>query len=312
MNKTVQILLLFAVLVPLTGTAREETLEERKRRITRKYMHENAALTESELVVPENQRREENQILDSERFKEAEVDFARQEGGATMPMPRRPRPMPRTQNSNWLLAEDPMAEVDPYGSTTDLEKPERPEDYWKSWGSDREEEPAATDWRSSNRYGQQDPSRSDSRQQGFTDPRDPRANQADVNQQGSTLTGGLFNRQPQQQDPRSGVLGLTRQPTYGTSPESGLLKRPFQRKESGTTDRSFGGDPNRQGYTPRQSPYQTQRETPTTRQMGVLNEPKKKEYQRTDPYKKWKDDNKSWDPTKDDAYLDDVMRQNRR
>ena len=103
MKRNVQILLLIACMVPLLVQAEEETMEERKRRITRKYLRERMDITYSDEVVP-GADVESDDVLASEKFKETEVDLQRQEPGAVLPPPMR-QPAPRTENRNWLLSE---------------------------------------------------------------------------------------------------------------------------------------------------------------------------------------------------------------
>ena len=58
-------------------------MEERKRRITRKYLRERTNVTQSDSMVPVDRPNEE-QIADSKRFQEPKVAFERQEPGMQM------------------------------------------------------------------------------------------------------------------------------------------------------------------------------------------------------------------------------------
>ncbi|MEA2067874.1 MAG: hypothetical protein U9P12_01625, partial [Verrucomicrobiota bacterium] len=148
MSRAVQILLL-AVLLPMVGSAREETLEERKQRITRKYLRERVNVSQSDMVVP-GDLPEDERVLDSERFKEPEMDLQRQQPGA-MPLPppqRRPLP-PKKSDSNWLLDSIEEEETDPYADPFAISKPtDSKKDYRAMFGGRQDGSS-----RSENRFG---------------------------------------------------------------------------------------------------------------------------------------------------------------
>jgi hypothetical protein len=64
-------------------------------------------------------------------------------------------------------------------------------------------------------------------------------------------------------------------------------------------------------YKPYTNPYDTRRGQQQTPDGGQRTQ-QQRQYYKPDAYQQWKERSKAWDPTKDDAYLDDLMRQNRR
>ena len=121
MREAVQILLL-CVLIPMAGVAREESREERKQRIMRKYMREANVLSQCDWVVPDLSENEA--VADSEQFKDVELEFERHEA-PMLPPPRIRRPRAQDDDGNWLseagavdeFLEDPYA--DPFALRTD-------------------------------------------------------------------------------------------------------------------------------------------------------------------------------------------------
>ena len=315
MNKAVQILLLAAFLLPMVGHAREETLEERKRRITRKYLRERATLSQSDMLVPVDELPEDGQIADSEKFIQPEVDFERQEGGVVPPQPQPLRPQPRRETRNWLLVEDPMAQDDPYADSFQTELPEeekkQPLDPWSSWekpgessaysrpdsryGRQEEAKPSANGWNSA--YGDSRP--------GYTDSRSGQGRNPSAY---SPRSGGLFGNQ-RQESPAQGSLAFPPPRNYGSSPDTGLLNSPFQTGTPAAT-RSSENETDRPGYTPYQSPYRDRRVNQAMQQPG--SQTQDQEYKRENPFQQWKKKNNTWDPMSDDAYVDELMRKNRR
>lgn len=308
MNKSVQILLLIA-LFPMIGSAREETLEERKQRIVRKYLRENATVTQSDMIVP-SELDEDERITDSEKFAEASVSLERQEVGAK-PMvvpPPAPRPVPRA-DANWLLqAADETAELDMFGNPVDSSA-----DSWSSWRSTeaertedgisqrRTESYRREDQNSFGMRGQQSTTR-DTRY--GTTPSTIRPRERDVF--GRTAT-------PQSESTPSSGYGLDRTPrTFGSSPDQGLLNNPFgQVRSPGEEDSLRSGTPRSGTYQPYVSPYQKEREKrsqPTWSTQRSATE----QNQRKDSYQKWKSRQNEFDPTADDAYINDMLKKNRR
>ncbi len=314
MKRSVQILLLFACLAPLLAGAREETMEERKRRITRKYLRERAEVTYSEAAVPDAYA-EDDEVLSSEKFKQPQVDLQRQKSVATIPPPAR-RPVPRTENSNWLLSENPELDnphADPFARKEAKDEPKKKAD-WTTWGTERGSSPypgiqreSQFNWRDQGSSFGQQPDSYDSVRQGAVNPRDPRTYssggvQPDFQQQGGRISGSI------------GGLDLSREKTFNSALNQGRLQSPFPREAKPASDRSFGSGSRQQrqgGYTPYKSPYQTQREQ-RQQHPGGYNAPKQ-EFQRQNTFQQWKEKNPvQFDPTSDDAFIEEMMPRTRR
>lgn len=313
MNRYVQFLLIVVLLVPLTGMSREETMEERKLRITRKYLRERAKVSENNLLMPVEELPEDEQIADSEKFKEAQVDILRQEtDGMPLPVPPRRRPRPKMEDRNWLLAEDPMAEdsyADPF-STPDSGMEDHAGDSRDVWERRTEEDSYSSsrsaeryDRRSYEPYAERMPS---SRQGGISDPWTQRSEGYQRGLQNPYPSGSAFGRQRED----SSTLGWGS--PSGSSQATDFMQSPFGSPSLPSSDRTFGSPQSKrreQGWIPYQSPYQKREErypSPATRQEQP------QEFRRVDPYRKWKEKSNSWDPTGDDAYLDELMRHDRR
>jgi hypothetical protein len=313
MKQSVQILFLALFLFSLSGFAREETMEERKKRITRKYMRTRATLLQSDSEVPSDEIEDEN-VVDSERFLEPQVDFQRQEAGAPMPMPPPRRPVPKKKNKNWLLAEDPMME-DPYA---DPFAPKEPEEKtkaqdWSNWGRQEVEETSPYDRTPHDSWFQSrnaDPSVQQNSGQYDQAGQNPFSSQNSQSFPGSSLQQGRPSA-----DGRSpfstGNLDLSRDKIFSPGSEQSRLSSPFPQKES-TVDRSFGSDSSlkKGGYTPYKSPYETRREQ-QKQPWGGVRAPQQ-DYQKPDAFKQWKSKNSTFDPTSDDAFIDEVMPGSRR
>lgn len=332
MKRNVQILLLFACAVPLLVRAGEETLEERKRRITRKYLRERMDITYSEEVVPDTDAGSED-VLASEKFKDPEVNLERQQPGAPLPPPVR-QPPPRTENRNWLLAE-PGEPADPYADPfdqMDSKDESKKNDWMTTWGAERESSPYADPQRKG-RYNWREYDSFSGEQSGRYD---------------STRQGGSFGARTSFGEEMPSGVPQQRSQTYGSPDGQDLSsENPFnsifnQNRAQSTTLREIetpgnpssesGWQPRTGGYTPYKSPYQTQRDqrqeqwggyTPykspyqTQRdqrggQGGRYSEPEQ-EYQRQDPYQQWKKKNPAqFDPTGNDAFIQQNMPKTRR
>ncbi len=318
MKKSVQILLLVACFVPLLGVAREETPEERKQRIMRKYLRIRSSVVLSDLQVPEESA-EEPDVADSERYQEPQVDFERQQPGATLPPPAAPRrPPPRkTEDRNWLLAEE-ADPADPYGDLDGAQQGAELE-AWTSWdfrddaGSSRRKplpssESTQVDLRNSRRR----PSLLDMRTPEVSTP------------QGQTFRsvypeektgGGLFGRQPESRSVYGESNPFQKTPST-TQPDIPTFDTPRSRSSSqlggsenrkfGSDHRTFGSDAKKEqssGFTTYRNPYENQQ---NSTRLSVPQE-QQQEYKRSNPYQKWKNNRQEWDPTKDDAYLNELM-----
>lgn len=285
--KPILLLLLLAVLLPLSGTAREETMEERKQRITRKYLRERLAVAESGMVVP-GLTPEDERIADSEKYALAEVGIQREERTA-MPMPPPPRrPVPQAGERNWLLAEAD-ASADPYADLDSTKEAAKAEKGSKSWG-----------------FGREDDAYSASRRDSQSQPRgllDPEPSPGPWS--GASSGGRIYGQYPQE----SGVVPAPGVRDMGSSADAGLLKSPFTSRSSRPDEQSSERGAGLDGYVPYRSPFQAETDRQPRVQPGTQ-EPKE-QFQRVQPYQQWKDRSKTWDPTKDDAYLDELMQRGR-
>lgn len=313
MKKPVQILLMLA-LFPMVGSAREETLEERKQRIVRKYLRERAAVTQSDMVVPSDLP-EDERITESEKFKDAEVSLEREEAGAKPYMPPQPRPVQQRQSSNWLL--DDTTETDTgygmFGNTADPSI-DNGDDLWSSWGGDSVDDPYNARENTDRRYNP-NPREQDTGQGYANGRRGPSEQRGYYTQSGADIFG---RSQPSttQPDYNTGFGLQDNQRTYGVSPDQGLLNSPYRQIESYDADGlrreqdGSGAGTTPSGYQPYKSQYERQREE-RQKQWGTTpgyQQEKQQEFQRPNQYQQFKDRNKAYDPLADDAYLN----QNRR
>ncbi len=342
MNRNVYTLLVAAMVASVLNVAQAETMADRKQRIMRKYMRERQDIMQSDLGVPDAAQ-EDSRVVESEQFKEPSLEFQRQKGGVAPPPSVRPLPVQQPERSWWLetaeMEEDPYA--DPFSSHTDAR--EGSEDSWSPWGK-RDDSSAYDD----GAYGQQRNGGDDT----YSGHREGSPIYGgDSSQQwdgrGDTYPGGqsVYGRQSESRN-RSSVSGMTydgytvrRVPTsrdndrtpgfygrqqtdtrgtdsgwgvdsavrYGSSPSSGLLQTPFSSPAS-TQDWSLQNQT--PGYTPYRSPFQIQGDE--QRRYGGDLQPQQPQYSRPNNYEKWKDTNKAWDPTTDNSYLDELMRNQRR
>lgn len=303
MNKPVQILLLFALL-PMVGMAREETLEERKQRIVRKYLRENMTITQSDMYVPSDLPSEDEEIINSEKFQGVDIGIEREEGSPSQiirPPQQRPMPVPRA-DSNWLLdnsdeIDDPYADpyADPFSSGA--------MDSGSPWDTYSGTESPQKDKRSDPyRY---DPNQRQDENQAMTDGQQ---RSGFGSSSGFSGRADSFGQQQRERSTYSSGLDLQkRNRTYGSDPSEGLLTSPYPQ-----LDASSSKDAERtQGFQPYKSPYDTQREK-RSQQWGAQPEQKQPDYQRPDYQQQWKERNKTWDPTQDDAYTSEMMKQNKR
>ena len=331
MKRTVYILILCAGLIPVVAGAREETLEERKKRITRKYLRERAEMTYSEMYVPEAAV-EAEELLDSEKFKQPQVDFQRQEGNSIMPRPPARRPAPRVENSNWLLSEEPKQNdpyanpfSDPFARKDSTDKTNTKPD-WASWGNERDLTPYEKTQRGSNdpygRYGATpanlQPEGYGSTQQGFFNSQDPRSRSAGTQssgfQQGDSVwrSRSLFGQQQQEGvNPNSmDALDLSRDRTFNSTQAENRLSSPFSRETQSQSGTSAFGSRTQSGsgrYTPYKSSFQTDYEQRQQQQSGY-GEAVQPQYQKQNTFQQWKERNPvRYDPTADDAYIQEMM-----
>lgn len=294
MNRIPYLLLTVVLLVPPAMGAKEQTMAERKQRIMRKYLRENQNVVQSDLVVPDTV--DDERIADSERFSQREELLKRQSPAAPPPAPIY-RPIPVQAKEDWLLAEDP--ETDPFADPFALKSEEGTEeskaDWYSEWRRQREELAAEAQIRETEAYEALLNRRSGSEGGYGSGVRRPDSSRPVYGSAPRTSYG------PDQSGAGPASFGTTR---YGSSPSSGMLQW------STPSGSSEGSPSSSSGYTPYRSPYRTQQEQRQQPQPGYP-QTQQEEFRRTTPYQKWKNDNKGWDPTADDAYLNELMRRNR-
>lgn len=276
-------------------------MEERKKRIMRKYITQDAALSESDFLIP-SQEMEDERVLDSEIFKGKENLLNQQTTSAAMPMPRPPprRPAPQKQNSNWLLDNASETDDDPYAMGSELG------DSWSTWG-----DPKTTAKKTKKKRKYTPPKSSSSSRWGndrsFSSDRYG-SEQSSGFGRSSTQT-DLFGRSRTSSYPPPLNASQT-QKTYGSSPSTGLLNPRFsQQNKKISSPRASGSDPkSNRGYTPYKNFNQSMKER-NQNQQGTQRPAQ--EFKRVDPYQKWRKKSPSWDPTAEDAYINEFMKPNR-
>ena len=306
MKRMVTGLMVVVLVVTLCGIARAETMAERKQRIMRKYLLERQDVAQSDIVLPQTD--EENQrVADSERFQAAKVDISRKQAMAPAPAPMaRPIPAP-VQQSHWFLREDdPDADpyADPFALDTDTPETDASRSGLRElWQARQEQVAAEREAQQStagygSRYGR---TTSDGGLTGYGYSGQQQA-------RGSGYASGQPSQSTYGQPPQSSQLGPYPSGSYGSAP-SGMLQLPGASSGSGAPP---AGSRSQQGYTPYQSPYQAQQEQRRQQQMYPPQQQPQPEYSKPTPYQQWKKDSQTWDPTADDAYLNDLMRRNRK
>jgi hypothetical protein len=322
MKRSVQILLLAAYLAPMAAVARQETMEERKLRVTRKYLRERSAISQSDEMVP-GITEEDEAVLEAERFKAPESAF-KGDTRSDLPQPAPPqRPVPRQQQTrNWMLAADPeFAEfyADP-GSVAE-KKEEAIQSQLEQRPIDRyveQSDPYGETQRSSRWFElRDDRGRSDRRGFGLSQPRTRgfRASTAQEGEKGMQSEGFFsFGRQPindRRTTPDTTAdtsqLSLPQGGTYPASREPARLTSPFTVPSSSSRVGTYPSTSRRMERVPEyKSPYQPSQDLrmQPSSQRRETQEP----YRRVDPYKQWKERNPApFDPMGDDAYINEGM-----
>lgn len=329
MKGKVQILLLVVFAGSLFATE-EETMEERKLRIKRKYLRQRADITYSTEVVPGDPSSDDD-VVASEKFMEPQTGLEPEEPGAMAPPPVR-RPPPQTVNRNWLL--DAGDTEDPYAGQLGPqdEKEAAQQKDWTMQGIELEPSPYSGtlperrfERDSYNPYSRQTLDQNSSlRGGGIFNPRSSygEETQSTYQQQGSSST-GIFGSQDPAGETSYNPLYTPNQNPYGqetqTQPNAFSGSNPQTSGSSYTPYRSpFQTRQEQQqqsgssGYTPYKSPFQTQQEQ---RQQwgGNTYNPPQQEFQRQNSYEQWKQRNPApVNPLSDDAYIQGVTPGSRR
>lgn len=320
MRRAVYILLTATLFAPVFNAARAETMAERKQRIMRTYLGERQEVIQSDMVLQSES--EDEIVLESEKLKGPQVSFEREDSVAMRPPPPSSVRIDTDMERNWLLGaadEEEGGNGDPYNMDSDFQTGY--EDSWSQWGTDAEDSNYGESSTAS-RYDERsrgDPYGYESDRTGYYDSQSQSESDQGVIEynpegyrtysssplQGSEYSSGIYGQRMYGVGTESGssVSGTRR---YGPSAPSGLLQKPFTAPRSSSDDPSKSQSPS---LTPYKNPYQTM-QNPRSQLPGNQNQ--QPEFKRTTPYQQWKGSNPSWDPTKDDAYLDELMRRNRR
>lgn len=280
-------------------------MEERKRRITRKYLRERMLITYSDMVVPEASVTEDEGVLVSEKFQQSQEDLQRQGPGAAKPPPQQ-RPAPRPKNRNWLLTESTELD-DPYADPFVLEKSKNTtaeKDEWSMFGKERE---------TSFYMGTERKSRFNFQGSGLSSGQQSGSSQGPFNSSTPTISPVNDGRSAYQQQEGlmpnlNNVLDLSPDKATDSALNPISLQSPFSRQTQSSSDRSFGSkeQQNTGGYSPYKSSYQKQYDQ-QGEQRGHYGNPNQ-EYQRPDTFQQWK--NRSpirLDPMRDDAFINEMM-----
>ncbi len=291
-------------------------MAERRQRIMRRYLRERSNIVQSDLEVPVA-RPEDEVLAESEQYKETQINLQHQAAGTPMPPPPPPRQPPaQTKNSNWLLAADPLLS-DPFSPADTKEAPKKTTDWsireqeqspyggvqYESWFSRRNKE-APVENRS--RYG--------SRQEGLSTSRGYNP---------FSFGGNSFGTQQQETAPWSrkqegssgsgfGTLDLSRERTYNPNQNQDYLQSPLFPLPSPSANRSNGTKTKRQGYVPYKSPYETRRQQQQQQQRWGGQNQQEQEYKRVNPYQEWKKRTPVYDPTDNDAFINEHMPKSKR
>lgn len=295
-------------------------MAERKQRIMRRYLRERSNIVQSDLEVPVA-RPEDEVLAESEQYKETQVNLQHQAAGTPIPPPPPPRQPPtQTKNRNWLLAADPLLS-DPFSPADTEESPKKKTDWsireqeqspyggaqYESWFSRKNKEVPVEN---GSRYG--------SRQEGLSTSRGYNP---------FSFGGNSFGTQQQETVPRSGypslfgrkqegtsgsgfgTLDLSRERTYNPNQNQGYLKNPLL--PSPSANKSMGTETERKGYVPYKSPYETRRQQQQQQQWNGQNQ-QEQEYKRVNPYQEWKKRTPVYNPTDNDAFINEYMPKSKR
>lgn len=298
MNKVIQILLIVA-LFPAVGFTKNETLEERKQRIMRKYLRAHARITQSDMAVPV-EGEEDERVVESERFDELPVEFDRHEG-VTAPPPPDPRRMARKAEVNWLLEDedendpyaDPFAkkdkdEDDPYADPFAPKK--KRSDSWPIWGEDDSDRTDRYDAYSS--YGNDSSSdydyyqynRSGSKESSSGNSEDSRSPEEErYSRYGRKDYSGTAGGRSDQQNK-----------SWGTSDSKTSLQSSFMKPPMAETQR-WGSQVDPKGFVPENKSYKPASRRQPSQWNNVSPAQQPPEFKREDSYQQWKARNKASD-----------------
>jgi len=304
MKKKIQLILLATCLIPILSSARQETQAERRTRIMRKYLRDNATVSTSKLEVPVASR--EEKVTDSQKFKDVPDMLKHQEAGAVRPPPppRRRRP---AVNPNWLL-DDSL-------STTETKKKETKKKTWSDFGTTSDPSTYGRT-RTDSLFGQKSSTTSSKKPLWYQ----PRQNGGDSLKQNNAALSGNPATTTQQIDPnsaqgafdfftkkkatpsptfRSGTLDLSKDRSSNSALNQSHLSNPFQRRSTPSSNRSYN---NSSTY---KSLFQTAQERNLKKQSDNGQSQTQQEYKRKNSFQEWKKkDAQRFNPNKkDDVFI---------
>jgi hypothetical protein len=298
MKKAVQLVLL-CILIPMAGMARDESLEARKKRIMRKYLREAGELSQVDWMVPQDT--EEKLVADSEKFQPTDLEFEKHEGIVIQPAVNRRPMMPFSEDGLAAGKADEDLAADPYADPFALAKEDGSDEKDFSRRM-RRERPDQKDSRSASDLFSSRANRYESR---LDTGRNYRTSMTEQEQ-----TRPLYQRfSAEGQEDLSGrrtsddryASPMQSYRTYGSAPEEGmLLPVPTMRRDAEREDRLKQG----------QIPFKYRRitsENEEQSQSGQLSSPTYRRYTDPLPYQQFKSREKAWDPTADDAYVDELI-----
>jgi len=303
MKKVVHILLI-CLLIPLAGSAREETLQERRTRIMRNYLRETNELSQIDWVLPDSS--DEEAIAESEKFSQMDDTFERHtERVIPVALPR--RRLARPQVNDEVLADDEMASnpySDPFSPRKDDEKTSH--DYRKWWEESRYERPGQQDQQNKSGMFSRDErykSRLDTSRRGYQSAPNGILRQRQANSLSGADDWNGSDNSGSAEDENVSSLNMPR--TYGSAPNEGLLLQnpsptssPLYRSRSGQSG----------NVQPGQIPFKYRRLVPELETKNESQLPSSPKYVEPLPYRQYRDRMKEWDPRADDAYVDELKR----
>lgn len=325
MYKSIQLLLVLSLLAPVIGEASEETLEERKKRIMRKYLRVRSEMVQSDLYVPEEADEEVDvDIADTDHLQSAKIAIERHEPGMSpMPMPVPRRAVRQKKDTSWMIEEEPEAKEERPKKSAELER-------WNNWEFE-EERP-----RSMNRWEQTEttinlmdqtpntlrgqasllnpnaPETTEPRRDPYSSyPSTMKRNPGTALQQQNPLYSP--NRNPSSRT-TSQPPGLFRPQNGGQSEFGGELNSyGSSRRRSEAENRTFGsnvGRDRRNGPHSMGTPYSPGRTT-FGQPANPYNQQEQTEYRRSSPMQKW-NERGNRNSSRNNAYIDELLKGDRR
>lgn len=299
MKGIVQIVLIAGMMLPLCHVAQGETMEERKQRIQRKYLREKQDVTRLDMVVPTLE--DDDDIIAAEKRKKnnSSAVLNRQQA-SQRPAPVPVRPVQQDEPDWWqdylAAGNDPYA--DPFAADSGDAANTRREDLWANWLRLQENQNATTTVDpvdNSRIYGGQTPTR------GLYDPG---AVSTERGSGYSTMSGR-----------GTGVGARTSDQRYNSP---GLYESRNDSIYTGTLPTAYGSLEAESQRTPYVAPSSQARQLPSrfnsqTDQNQSPSTTIQPQPSQTTPYDQWQEQkSRSWDPTADDAYVNELMQRNRR